>query len=222
MATSGTTSFTLDIADVIEEAYELAGSELRGGYDLRTARRSLNILMREWGNKGVNFWTVRENIVPVTAGTATLTLPGDTIDILDASWRTGSGADQNDRTMTRMSMVDWSQTANKTLTGAPTRFWVQRVDPPKVTLWPVPVVDGTLVYYGLRSIEDAGAYTGNMDVPPRFIPALTTGLAYQLALKQPNAGDRLVILKQEYDRQFTLASEEDRERTPFRLVPHIR
>lgn len=221
MATSGTSAFNLDILELIEEAYELVGTEVRSGYDMKSARRSLDLLMREWGNKGINFWTVRETNLPVAAGTQTITLAADTIDILDAAWRTGSGPTQNDRTMSRISVVDWTQTASKNMSGMPTQYWVQRVNPPVVTIWPVPSVDGTLHYFGLRSIEDTGAYGNTMDIPPRFLPAMATGLAYYLALKNPAAAERAVMLKQEYDRQFTLAAEEDRERTPFRLVPDL-
>src|SRR6478736_1111567 len=175
MATSGATGFNLDIAEIVEEAYELIGSELRSGYQMKTARRSLDLLMREWGNKGINFWTIRETAIPVVAGTKTITLDGDNIDVLDAAWRTGEGQGQQDRTITRMSVVDWSQTANKNTTGSPTMYWVQRVYPPIVTLWPVPDTDGIFLFYGIRSIQNAGAYTNNIDIPPRFLPALTTG-----------------------------------------------
>lgn len=220
MATSGTATFNLDIVDIIEEAYELTGSELRAGYDMRTARRSLNMLMREWGNKGINFWTVREDDIAITAGTTQITLASDVIDIMDAVWRTGSGVSQNDRILTRMSVVDWAQTANKQTTGLPTQFWVNRVVPATVNLWPVTTQSGTFTYWGMRSIQDVGAYGNNMDIPPRFLPALTTGLAYYLALKAgPDMAQTAVVLKTEYDRQFQLASEEDRDKTPFKLVP---
>lgn len=220
MATSGTTNFTLDVVDIIEEAYELAGTEMRAGYDMRTARRSLNLLMREWGNKGINFWTIQEYQIPTTLGVSEITLPADCIDILDAFWRTGTNQNQNDRSMNRISVVEWSQTANKNQPGSPSQYWVQRVVPAICTIWPVPAIEGTFVFYGLRSIQDVGAYGNNMDIPPRFLPAMTTGLAYYLALK---SGDfnKAVALKQEYDRQFTLAAEEDRERSPFKLVPDL-
>jgi hypothetical protein len=220
MATSGTATFNLDVIDLIEEAYELTGSELRAGYDMKTARRSLNMLMREWGNKGINFWTIRNDILAVPSGTTQVTLAGDVIDIMDAAWRTGSGDQQNDRIMTRISVVQWAQTANKNTPGSPTQFWVNRVVPAVVNLWPVPTQAGTFVYWGIRSIEDVGAYGNNMDIPTRFLPALTTGLAYYLALKAgPDAAQTAVVLKTEYDRQFQLASEEDRDKTPFKLVP---
>ena len=222
MATSGTTVFNLDIYDIVEEAYEMVGLEMRSGYELKTARRSLNLLMREWGNRGINFWTIRETTIPVVAGTTTVTLPSDCIDILDASWRTGTGLNQNDRIMTRMSVVDYAQMSNKNQPGPPTQFWVHRIVPPEVKLWPVPVDDGTFVFWGLRSIEDVGGYGNTMDMPARVLPALTSGLAYYLALKTPGADARAAFLKGEYDRQFTLAEEEDRERAPFKMVPDMR
>lgn len=222
MATSGTTNFNLDIIDIIEEAYEMVGIEMRGGYDMRTARRSLDLLMREWGNRGINFWTVKENVLAVTAGDTTIPLPADTIDILDAVWRTGSGTSQNDRTLTRISMVEWSQTANKNQPGSPTQFWINRLQPvQQMHLWPVATTNGQLVYYGLRSIEDVGAYGNTMDAPKRFLPAITSGLAYMLAIKNGGDPNKLTILKAEYDRQYGLAAEEDRERAPFKLVPDL-
>jgi len=219
MATSGTTSFELDITDIIEEAWEMVGTEMRSGYDMRTARRSLNLLMREWGNKGINFWTIRESIVPVDVGVDKITLPNDVIDILDAFWRQGTGLNQNDRVMTRIDVVDWAQTANKNQPGLPTQYWVHRTHPVEVEIWPVTAVAGEFGYYNIRSIQDVGSYGNTMDIPPRFLPALTSGLAFYLALKNPAAGDRVVLLKTEYDRQFQLAAEEDREKAPFRLVP---
>lgn len=222
MATSGTATFNLDIIDIIEEAFEMVGTEMRAGYDIKTARRSLDMLMREWGNRGINFWTIRETSVPVASGDAQITLAADTIDVLDAVWRTGSGQNQNDRTLTRISMVDWAQTANKNTLALPTQYWINRLQPQQVMhLWPVASNAGTLVYWGLRSIQDTGAYGNNMDIPPRFLPALTSGLSYYLALKLNAPMDRLSILKAEYDRQFQLASEEDRERSPFKLVPDL-
>jgi len=220
MATSGTTLFDLDVIDIIEEAYEMVGTEMRAGYDIKTARRSLDLMMREWGNRGVNFWTVTEFSLPVVAGTETISLAANIIDILDAVWRTGSGTSQNDRTLTRISMVDWAQTANKKQPGLPTQFWINRLQPQQVLhLWPVAPTNGTLVCWGLRSIEDAGSYGNTMDAPKRFLPAVTSGLAYYLALKNNAPVDKMTILKAEYDRQFNLAAEEDRERAPFKLVP---
>ena len=222
MPTSGTTTFNLDVIDVIEEAYELAGVEVRGGYEMRTARRSLNLMMREWGNRGINFWTINEVSIPVTTGQQDITLPPDTIDVLDAVWRTNTGTGQNDRILTRISMVEWAQTANKNSPALPTQFWVHKVVPPVMKLWPLTPMDGTLVYWGIRSIQDVGVYGNIMDVPTRYLPALTSGLAYYLSMKTPGTPpERIVAIKAEYDRQFQLANEEDRERAPFKLVPDL-
>jgi hypothetical protein len=218
MATSGTTSFSLDVLEIVEEAFENVGLEVRTGYDLKTARRSLDLMMREWQNRGINFWTVDQETASVTASTATLTLDASTIDILDAAWRDSSS---QDRTMTRMSMPEYTHISNKTQTGMPSRFWVNRTSTPVVYFWPVPVSDGTFFYYRLRQIQDAGSYTNNMDIPVRFLPALTTGLAYYLSMKTPAAMQRVPMLQAEYQRQFDLAAGEDRERASIRLVPDI-
>lgn len=223
MASSGTTAFNIDLLNIIEEAYEMVGVEARNGYDIKTARRSLDLLMREWGNRGINFWTIKEVDVSVTAGTNVLTLESDTIDILDCAWRQTdiSGAIQ-DRTMTRMGLDEWVTISNKQQTSLPSRFYVARVVPPTVTIWPVPTSDGTFVYWKMRSIEDTGNYTNTMDIPPRFLPAMTSGLAYYLAIKTPNAVQRIPFLQQEYERQFGLAEGEDRERASLWLVPDMR
>ena len=221
MVTSGTTAFNPDILDIIEEAYEMVGMEVRGGYDLKTARRSLDMLMREWGNRGLNMWTLRQGSVPVAAGTNDIVLPDDTIDILDAAWRTGSGQSQNDQMMTRLGGSQYAQLSNKNETGTPSQFYVHRVMPPLLKLWPQPVEDGVFVGWGLRSIQDAGAYTNGVDIPPRFLPALVTGLAYFLAMKSPNATNRIPMLQTEYERQWTLAAEEDRDRSSFFMVPDM-
>ena len=222
MPTSGTTTFDLDIADIIEEAYEMVGKEVRGGYDLKTARRSLDLLMKEWGNRGINLWTISEGSETVTAGQGTVEIPPDTIDIMDASWRTGYDAIPYDRIMTRMSMTEWAQTTIKMMSGAPTRYWVERVARPFVHIWPVPTDTGIFVFWRLRRIEDTGSYTNNMDIPFRFLPALTSGLAYYLSIKTPGADQRIPVLQAEYERQFRLASDEDRDRASLFLVPAVR
>lgn len=219
MATSGTTVFNLDIIEIIEDAYEMVGKEVRGGYDVKTARRSLDLLTKEWANRGINFWTIEESSAVVTAGVPTVTLDADTIDVLDAVWRLLSGAQQQDRPLTRISVKEWATTANKNQTSLPTQFWINRVVPPVMTLWPVPYADGTLVYWKLRRIEDSGDYTNNMDVPTRFLPAMVAGLAYYLGIKTVGADNRVPMLQQEYERQFRLASEEDRERASLHLLP---
>lgn len=221
MATSGTTAFNIDLLDVIEEAYELCGVNVSKGYSLKTARRSIDLLMREWGNRGINFWTVKQSSAAFLAGALTATLDSDTIDILDCVWRTGTGTAQQDRTLTRMPVNEYAHIANKNQTGMPGRFWVNRLLAPIVYVWPVPVDAGTLIYWKLRRIEDTGAYTNNMDLPARFLPALTTGLAYYLSMKTPEAFGRSQELMVEYEKQYALAAEEDRDRASIRLVPDI-
>lgn len=222
MATSGTTAFNPDILELIEEAYELVGKELRSGYDLKTARRSLNMLLQEWSNRGINFWTIEPTTVAIASAETSKALESDTVDILDASWRTGSGTSQQDRTLSRMSMHEWAHIANKTATGTPSQFWVNRISTPVVYFWPVPSEAATLVYYKVRKIEEAGAYGNTVDLPSRFLPAVAAGLAYYLAIKTPEAESRITFLKQHYEEQYAMAADEDRERASLRLVPRIR
>lgn len=222
MATSGTTAFNPDILEIIEEAYELAGGEMRGGYQLKTARRSLNMLLQEWANRGINFWTIEAITASIAADATSKVLESDTIDILDASWRTGTGTSQQDRVLTRMSVHEYAHIANKTSTGTPSQYWINRTLTPTLYFWPIPAEAGTLVYYKVRRIEDSGNYTNTLDLPPRFLPALTAGLAYYLAIKMPEAEGRITFLKQHYEEQYAMAADEDRERASLKLVPRLR
>lgn len=224
MTTSGsfTPNTTFDILNIIEESYERAGKEVRSGYDMRSARRSLDLLTKEWSNRGVNLWTIEVVNDSVSAGTSSVVMDADHIDVLECLWRTGTGVSQNDRQMTRVSVREWASIANKNTTGDPSEWWVHRTDPPTINFWPVPEEAGTLHYYVMRHLEDAGAYSNNVDIPPRFLPALIAGLSYYLALKSPDAMDRLQLLKADYENQFQMATNEDRERASLRLVPRLR
>lgn len=223
MTTSGTTTFNLDLAELVEEAFERCGSEMRSGYNLRTARRSLNMLFADWANRGVNLWTLDSGTISLVAGTETYALPADTVDLLDHVIRTGAGdsATQSDLTITRVSSSTYSSIPNKLASGRPIQMWVQRIDPPQVTVWPVPDSSASyqLVYWRMRRIEDAGGGVNTMDVPFRFLPALVAGLAYYLSMKIPGALERMQILKGQYDEAWQLASDEDREKASIRLVP---
>jgi hypothetical protein len=223
MATSGTTTFNLDIADVIEEAFDRCGLRLKTGYDLTTARRSLDLLGLEWYNRGTNFWTVEQISVTLTAGVATKTLENDTLDVIEALIREGAGSTQTDTPLDRVSVSVYANIPNKNTQGRPVNFWIDKQrDAPVMYLWPVPDV-GTysLVYYKLRRIEDAGAVaTGtDPDVPSRFLPALVAGLASKIASKYPEAYPRLADLKAEYEEQWSLAVAGDRDRSSLRLIP---
>lgn len=223
MATSGTVTFAPDLTEIVEEAFERAGAEMRSGYDLRTARRSLNLLFADWANRGVNMWTIEQGTIAIVAGTATYALPADTVDLLDHVVRTGAGnaATQADISLSRISMPTYSSIPNKLSTGRPLQIYVQRLNTPQVTLWPVPDASTTytLVYWRLRRIQDAGNGVNTMDMPFRFLPAMIAGLAYYLALKVPDGMTRLEVLKAQYDEAWTLASDEDREKAPVRFVP---
>lgn len=222
MATSGTATANLDLLDIIEEAYERAGIEFRNGYDLKTARRSLNILTMEWANEGLNLWTVESGSVSLTSGTATYNLPADTVDILDVSIRSGSGVSQVDYAIERMPFTVYNHIANKNSTGRPTQYMVLRdVSVPTVTIWPVPDDSYTLVYYRMRRIEDAGDYTNTTDVPFRFLPVLIAGLAFHLSMKKPQSRDRTLALKQYYDEIMQKAKYEDRDRSSLYIVPDV-
>ena len=225
MTTSGTTTFNLDLNEAVEEAFERCGSELRTGYDLRTARRSLNLLFADWANRGVNLWTVAQDTINLTQGTNTYNLPQDTVDLIEHVIRTGAGnvSTQVDLTITRISVSTYSSIPNKLQQARPIQVWINRQAPtPTITVWPTPDQTGVyqFVYWYLRRIQDAGAggeYT--QDVPFRFLPCLVSGLAYYLALKVPGGMERLQTLKLQYDEDFERAASEDREKAAVRFVP---
>jgi hypothetical protein len=300
VSTSGVAAFNLDLTEIVEEAFERAGSELRTGYDLRTARRSLNLLFADWANRGVNMWTFEQGTINLVPGQNTYPLPNDTVDLLEHVIRTGAGsaATQADLTITRISVSTYATIPNKLQQARPIQIWIQRLNGqtssvgttlsttisatdttivlasvtglaatgfiligsetigygyisgnilyncsrgqgtttaaahtagaavyaqnlPAVTVWPTPDNSTTyqLVYWRMRRIDDAGGGVNTMDVPFRFLPCLVAGLAYYLALKVPNGGQRMDLLKQQYDEAWEYASTEDRESAAQRFVP---
>lgn len=225
MTTSGTATFNLDLNEYVEEAFERCGAELRTGYDLKTARRSMNLLFADWANRGINLWTVEQGTIPLTQGTATYNLPNDTVDLIEHVIRTGAGnvSTQVDLTITRISVSTYASIPNKLQQARPIQLWINRQTPtPTVTVWPVPdqTSNYQLIYWRLRRIQDAGAGgTYTQDVPFRFIPCLVAGLAYYLSMKVPGAMERMQVLKQQYDEAWDLASTEDREKAAVRFVP---
>ena len=225
MATSGTTAFNLDFTEIAEEAWERAGSEMRAGYDLRTARRSMNLLTIEWQNRGINLWTIDSGTVSLTTGTSQYTLPADTIDLLEQVIRTDSGntTKQSDINISRISVSTFSSIPNKLTRGRPVQVWIERLrDAPKINVWPVPDSnDYTFVYWRMRRVEDAGNGIETADMNFRFLPCLVAGLAYNIAMKMPELAPRIDMLKAEYEAQFALASGEDREKSSARFVPRI-
>jgi hypothetical protein len=223
MTTSGTATFNLDLAELIEEAFERVGSEMRTGYDLRTARRSLNLLFADWANRGINMWTIEQGSIPLTPGVATYDLPTDTVDLMEHVIRTGAGnaSTQADLTISRISVSTYATLPNKLQQARPIQLYIDRQITPRVTMWPVPDASQpyTLVYWRLRRVQDAGDGSNTMDVPFRFVPCLVAGLSYYLAMKVPGGLERLQVLKQQYDEAWALASTEDREKATERLVP---
>jgi len=240
MTTSGTAGFNLDLNNIVEEAFERCGKELRSGYDLRTARRSLNLLTVEWANRGVNLWTIEQGSIALNENQAIYDLPVDTIDLLEHVTRTGTGQNQQDLAITRISVSTYATIPNKNATGRPIQVWVDRqsgatypsggrpqgtdpttgIDYPKIYVWPAPDQSNyyTFVYWRLRRIQDAG--NGGMttqDIPFRFLNCLIAGLSYYLA--QKIAPDRLQMLKMQYDEQWKFATEEDRDKSAVRFVP---
>jgi len=225
MTTSGTATFNLDLNDAVEEAFERCGAELRTGYDLRTARRSMNLLFADWANRGVNLWTLDSGTINLVQGTSVYNLPDDTVDLLEHVIRTGAGnvSTQVDLTITRISNSTYSSIPNKLQQARPIQVWINRQAPtPQINLWPTPDQTGVyqFVYWRLRRIQDAGeGGTYTQDIPFRFLPPLVSGLAYYLALKIPGAMERLPVLKEQYDADWDRASSEDREKAAVRFVP---
>ena len=222
MATTGTTAFNLDLNSLVEEAYERAGAELRTGYDLRTARRSLNLLTIEWANRGINLWTVEEGSIPLTQGTITYDLPIDTIDLLDHVIRTGTGQNQSDININRISVSTYATIPNKNTQGRPIQVWIDRqASIPQINVWPAPDQDSfyTFVYWRLRRIEDAGDGLNTQDIPFRFLPCMVAGLAYHIARKIPGGIERLPQLKADYEELWQQAADEDREKASLRIAP---
>ena len=231
MTTSGTQSFNLDLSNLIEEAFERCGSELRTGYDMRTARRSLNLLTIEWANRGINLWTIEQGEIPMVQGQIVYDLPVDTIDLLDMVIRTQTGVEQTDINISRISVSTYATIPNKNAQGRPIQVWVNRqsgatepvtgIDYPKINVWPAPDQSSfyTFVYWRLRRIQDAGNGTTTQDIPFRMLPCLVAGLAFYLAMKIPEALPRVDMLKAQYEEQWLLASSEDREKASLRLAP---
>jgi hypothetical protein len=300
MTTSGSTLFNMDFTEIAEEAWERAGREMRTGYDLKTARRSMNLMTIEWQSKGINMWTMEQGIINLTPGLATYALPTDTIDLLEHVIRTGSNTSstQADLTITRISVSTYATIPNKLQQARPIQVWIQRLSGetnptnavlngaltstdttitlstvvglagsgfirlgtediyytyvsgntlggvfrgqnnttaasqadgtavfvpqlPAVTVWPTPDNSTTyqFVYWRLRRVQDAGAGIETADMNFRFLPALTAGLAYHIAIKVPELMPRIQMLKQIYDETFEIAAGEDREKAAIRFVP---
>tara|TARA_R100001377_G_scaffold31528_2_gene17219 strand:+ start:648 stop:1334 length:687 start_codon:yes stop_codon:yes gene_type:complete len=225
MATATTNSFDLDISEAAEEAFELAGLEMRTGYDLRTARRSINLMMLEWANRGLNLWQVEEGTTTLIADQKDYTLDPDTIDLLEHHLRTDDGntSSQSDTSLTRLSFSQYASIPNKLDTGRPNEILVNRNSGTTTfTVYPIPDSSETykVVWYRLRQTYDAGNPASNtIDIPKLFLPSLVAGLAYYIAMKNPEATQRVPFLKQQYEEQYKLAADENRVKASVRFIP---
>lgn len=220
MTTSGVADFDLQFDDMIAEAYERCGIEVRDGYDMKTALRSLNLMFAEWANRGLNLWTIEQRSLPLIAGVHAYDLPSDTVNALSAVIRTNNGlATQQDITIDRISRAEWLHVPNKNTQSRPAQYYVQRSVPTTVYFYPAPdnTQEWTFVYYAIRRIENAGTYTNTADIVFRFLPALTAGLAFHLSVKK--APDRVQMLKALYEEEFARAATEDRDTASVFLVP---
>lgn len=215
MTTSGTKTFELDVSDYIEEAFERCGLEAKTGYDARTARRSLNLLLAEWANRGFNRWTLQTEVLPLTIEEGEYALSADTIDIANAVLR----FEEQDYQLERVSREDWLFIFDKAQTGRPFQYYVDRTIVPTLRVWPVPTESDLyeVVYDRLVRMDDASASSDTVEVPFRFYPCLAAGLAFYIALKR--APDRVVMLKQLYEEEFQRAAFEDRDRASFWILP---
>lgn len=219
MSTSGTTTFDLAIDDLIEEAYERCGKTAKSGNQLNSARRSLNLLFLDWSVRGLNLWTVEQASVSLTQGVNEITLPSDTVNVLEVAIRQSVQGTLSDTRIDRISREEWLSTPNKAVQARPSQCYVQRANPTKVFLYPAPDQSYTLLYYRIRRIQDAGAYTNVSDINFRFLPSLVSGLAYYLSLKF--APDRAAALKAVYEEDFQRVALDDRDNASARFLPDL-
>jgi len=217
MATSGSRDFNMDVGEIVEEAYERCGLEVRTGYDAKTARRSLNLMFADWANRGLNLWTVKQATITLTLGQAQETLGADVVDILEVVLR----RDGTDYEIDRISRGEYATLPNKTTQGRPSQYYFDRQIAPVINLWAVPENStDQIVYYYVQRIEDADTLVNTTDMPFRFYPCMVAGLAYYIGMKR--APERLQYLKAVYEEEFQRAADEDEGRTPLKLQPSIR
>jgi hypothetical protein len=226
LTTSGTTTFQLNMIEAIEEAFERCGIESRSGYDMRTARRSINLMLLEWANRGLNMFTYEERVQVLTYGVAEYLLGDDIVDVIEQVIQLppyASSPQISRLNMTRVSVSQQATRTNPTQTGRPTEAYFHRgTDGTTVHVWPLPGDGGpyTFVYHALRRIQDAGAFTNTGDFPFRFLPVFVAGLAYYIGQKKRRDDPNLVAtLEAEYDKAWANAASEDRERATLSIVP---
>ena len=221
MTTSNSTDFEPNVAEFIEEAFERCGLELRTGYDLKTARRSINLMLAEWANRGLNQWTIEQGTQTVTQGTSEYNLGTNVIDVLDVVCRRTVSGTQTDISMDRLSRSEYLNIPNKTTQARPSQFFIDKQNNPALKIWPTPENStDVLVFNKLVRMDDADSATNTMDMPFRFYPCFAAGLAYYVSMKR--APDRTALLKQVYEEEFDRAMSQDEDRASFRIRPYMR
>ena len=221
MALSGSTNFEPNVTEFIEEAYERCGAELRTGYDLKTAIRSVNLMLAEWANRGLNQWTIEQATQTVTEGTSSYSLNANVIDVLDVVVRRTVNQEQTDISMNRISRSEYLNIPNKETKARPSQFFFDKLTTPALKVWPAPENStDILVFNKLVRMDDADAATNTMDMPFRFYPCFVAGLAYYISLKKnPQLTPQLKAL---YEEEFRRAADQDEDRASFRIRPNIR
>ena len=215
MTVSNSKDFELDVAEYIEEAFERCGLEVRTGYDLKTAKRSLNLMLAEWANRGLNQWTIKQRTQTVTQADGEYDLGADVIDVLSVVVRRSN----TDYALTRVSRDTFLSIPVKTTQGRPSQFFLDRQITPNLKVWPVPENStDVIVYDALTRMDDADAQVNTLDMPFRFYPCFAAGLAYYIAIKK--APDRVGMLKQMYEEEFERALSQDEDRASFRIAPY--
>ena len=221
MALSGSTNFEPNVAEFVEEAFERCGLELRTGYDLKTARRSINLMLAEWANRGLNQWTIEQATQTVTEGTTDYSLNANIIDILDVVLRRTINQTQTDISMNRVSRSEYINIPNKTTKARPSQFFLDKLSTPPLKIWPAPENStDILVFNKIVRMDDADKATNTMDMPFRFFPCFAAGLAYYISLKR--APERTAQLKALYEEEFRRAADQDEDRASFNIRPSIR
>ena len=219
MTTSNSTDFEPNVTEFVEEAFERCGLELRTGYDLVSAKRSINLMLAEWANRGLNQWTIGEGTQTVTKDTLNYTLDSNVIDILDCSIRRTNGSVTTDLSMTRLSRSEYLNIPVKSTTGRPTQFFLDKQNSPVLKIWPAPENStDVLVFNKIVRMDDADTALNTMDMPFRFYPCFAAGLAYYISIKK--APERVVMLKQMYEEEFERALSQDEDRSSFRIAPY--
>jgi hypothetical protein len=223
MASSGTTAFDLNIDEVIDEAYERCGLSTQSGYDLKRARRNLNLLFSEWGNRGIHLWKVALNEIALVNGQPNYTTPASVSDVLEAFVSSTNAAGNNvntqDVSLTKIDRSAYAALPNKYATGQPSQYYVDRQITPIIYLYQAPNLSTytTLKYYSINRIEDAGAYGNTPDTPFRFLPCMVSGLAYYISFMK--AAEKTQMLKLAYEDEMKRALDEDGSRTSLYIAP---